>query len=182
MWPTCARTISKRPTGRATAAPSSSIAMATSSDSPLDGDKARSDRHRFRHPLQQRSRDFAGRHAACDQRQLASRSRIARLHPPDHAVARRTALPQKSPSYWHGWSPDGKTLAFVGQRNGDFDIYAIPVRRREKRRASPRQRPGRWSGIFARRKVHLLQFRAYRPHADLAHEARRQRAGTSLLR
>jgi TolB protein len=33
----------------------------------------------------------------------------------------------KSPSYWHGWSPDGKTLAFVGQRNGDFDIYTIPV-------------------------------------------------------
>jgi TolB protein len=32
-----------------------------------------------------------------------------------------------SPSYWHGWSPDGKTLAFVGQRNGDFDIYTIPV-------------------------------------------------------
>jgi len=30
-------------------------------------------------------------------------------------------------SYWHGWSPDGKTLAFVGQRNGDFDIYTIPV-------------------------------------------------------
>ncbi len=34
---------------------------------------------------------------------------------------------QKSPSYWHGWSSDGKTLAFVGQRNGDFDIYAISV-------------------------------------------------------
>ena len=34
---------------------------------------------------------------------------------------------QKSPSYWHGWSPDGKTLAFVGQRNGDFDIYTIPA-------------------------------------------------------
>jgi hypothetical protein len=32
-----------------------------------------------------------------------------------------------SPSYWHGWSPDGKTLAFTGQRNGDFDIYTIPV-------------------------------------------------------
>jgi len=31
-----------------------------------------------------------------------------------------------SPSYWHGWSPDGKTLAFVGERNGDFDIYTIP--------------------------------------------------------
>jgi TolB protein len=32
-----------------------------------------------------------------------------------------------SPSYWHGWSPDGKTLAFVGERNGEFDIYTIPV-------------------------------------------------------
>ncbi len=31
------------------------------------------------------------------------------------------------PSYWHGWSPDGKTLAFIGQRNGEFDVYTIPV-------------------------------------------------------
>lgn len=31
------------------------------------------------------------------------------------------------PSYWHGWSPDGKTLAFVGQRAGEFDIYTVPV-------------------------------------------------------
>ena len=36
-------------------------------------------------------------------------------------------ITQKSPSYWHGWSPDGKMLAFVGERNGDFDIYAIPT-------------------------------------------------------
>lgn len=36
-------------------------------------------------------------------------------------------ITQKSPSYLHGWSPDGKTLAFVGDRNGDFDIYAIPA-------------------------------------------------------
>ena len=36
-------------------------------------------------------------------------------------------ITQYSPSYWHGWSPDGKTLAFPGQRNGDFDIYTIPV-------------------------------------------------------
>lgn len=39
-------------------------------------------------------------------------------------TARRVT--KNSPSYWHGWSPDGKTLAFVGQRNGDFDIYTIP--------------------------------------------------------
>jgi TolB protein len=36
-------------------------------------------------------------------------------------------ITQNSPSYWHGWSPDGKTLAFVGQRNGDFDIYTLPA-------------------------------------------------------
>lgn len=34
---------------------------------------------------------------------------------------------KEGPSYWHGWSPDGKTLAFVGERNGDFDIYTIPT-------------------------------------------------------
>jgi len=32
---------------------------------------------------------------------------------------------KESPSYWHGWSPDGKTLAFVGERNSNFDIYTI---------------------------------------------------------
>ena len=36
-------------------------------------------------------------------------------------------ITKNSPSYWHGWSPDGTTLAFVGQRNGDFDIYTIPI-------------------------------------------------------
>jgi TolB protein len=36
-------------------------------------------------------------------------------------------ITSKSPSYWHGWSPDGKTIAFTGQRDGEFDIYAIPA-------------------------------------------------------
>lgn len=32
------------------------------------------------------------------------------------------------PSYWHGWSPDGGTLAYVAGRNGqDFKIYTIDV-------------------------------------------------------
>ena len=35
--------------------------------------------------------------------------------------------PGAGSSYWHGWSPDGRTLAFVGERNRDFDIYAIPA-------------------------------------------------------
>lgn len=31
------------------------------------------------------------------------------------------------PSYWHGWSPDGHTLAYCAKRNGNFDIYTIPT-------------------------------------------------------
>ena len=40
----------------------------------------------------------------------------------------------KAPSFWHGWSPDGRTLAFVGRRDGEFDIYAIAVSGGEERR------------------------------------------------
>jgi TolB protein len=29
------------------------------------------------------------------------------------------------PSYWHGWSPDGKTLAYCARRGDDYDIYTI---------------------------------------------------------
>ncbi len=38
-----------------------------------------------------------------------------------------TLVTQNRPSYWHGWSPDGKTLAYCGIRNQVFDIYTIPV-------------------------------------------------------
>lgn len=29
--------------------------------------------------------------------------------------------------FWHGWSPDGKTLAYTGLKDGDFDIYTIDI-------------------------------------------------------
>jgi hypothetical protein len=38
-----------------------------------------------------------------------------------------TLVTQSGPSYWHGWSPDGKTLAYCAERSGEFDIYTIPV-------------------------------------------------------
>lgn len=40
----------------------------------------------------------------------------------------------KAPSFWHGWSPDGKTLAYVGRRGDEWDIYTIPVGGGEERR------------------------------------------------
>jgi TolB protein len=39
-----------------------------------------------------------------------------------------------APSYWHGWSPDGSTLVFTGQRAGNFDIYSISVNGGEEKR------------------------------------------------
>jgi Tol biopolymer transport system component len=36
-------------------------------------------------------------------------------------------ITEGAPSYWHGWSPDGQTLAYCAERNGEFDIYTIPA-------------------------------------------------------
>lgn len=33
----------------------------------------------------------------------------------------------QGPSYLHGWSPDGKRLAYCAARNGQYDIYTISV-------------------------------------------------------
>ncbi len=38
-----------------------------------------------------------------------------------------TLVQDKSPSYWHGWSPDGKTLAYVAKRGPTFQIYTCPA-------------------------------------------------------
>ena len=37
-------------------------------------------------------------------------------------------------SYFHGWSPDGKWLAFVGQRNGKFELYRVAAAGGEEQR------------------------------------------------
>jgi len=37
------------------------------------------------------------------------------------------AVTPNVPSYWHGWSPDGKRLAYCAERNGEYDVYTISV-------------------------------------------------------
>lgn len=39
-----------------------------------------------------------------------------------------------APSYLHGWSPDGSTLAYCAMRGGEFDIYTIPAQGGVERR------------------------------------------------
>jgi Tol biopolymer transport system component len=39
-----------------------------------------------------------------------------------------TRITEKGPSYWHGWSPDGKWLTYCAERNGNYDVYKIPAK------------------------------------------------------
>ncbi len=76
------------------------------------------------------------------------------------------------PSYWHGWSPDNATLAFVGQRGGDFDIYSISVNGGEEKRLTtapglddgPEYSPdGQWIYFNSERTGHM---QIWRMHPD----------------
>jgi Tol biopolymer transport system component len=40
----------------------------------------------------------------------------------------------KTPSYYHGWSPDGRTLVYCAKRDDNFDLFAIGVEGGEERR------------------------------------------------
>jgi len=46
--------------------------------------------------------------------------------PIDGGVPQRVT--QNAPSYWHGWSPDGKYLIYTANRNDQWNIYRIPVK------------------------------------------------------
>ncbi|MRR23122.1 biopolymer transporter TolR [bacterium] len=36
------------------------------------------------------------------------------------------------PSYLHGWSPDGRWLTYTAERNGEYDIYKISVKKKKE--------------------------------------------------
>ena len=40
---------------------------------------------------------------------------------------------EKGPSYWHGWSPDGKMLVYCAERNGEYDVYQSPAKGGEEK-------------------------------------------------
>jgi TolB protein len=69
--------------------------------------------------------------AISDQSQGDGKSVIYTLPSAGGTPRRVTPL---APSYWHGWSPDGKTLAYCAERDGEYDVYTIPVGGGEERR------------------------------------------------
>lgn len=66
---------------------------------------------------------FDGRWLAISSRSGEAGSLIYTV--PSGGGAARLVTPM-GPSYWHGWSPDGQTLAYCAGRNGNYDIYSIP--------------------------------------------------------
>jgi Tol biopolymer transport system component len=64
--------------------------------------------------------------AVSDQSDPDGKSRIHVLH-----IDGRSArlVTEDAPSYWHGWSPDGLTLAYVAARGGgkSLNIYTVPA-------------------------------------------------------
>ncbi|MCX7007166.1 MAG: hypothetical protein NTY53_07945 [Kiritimatiellaeota bacterium] len=43
-------------------------------------------------------------------------------------------LTPHAPSYWHGWSPDGRTIAYCAQRDGKYGLFTIPAGDGEEKR------------------------------------------------
>jgi TolB protein len=66
-----------------------------------------------------------GRSLAISHTDRVLRQSVISLVPKEGGKPKRVT--EKGPSYWHGWSPDGKTLAYCAERNGEFDVYTMPV-------------------------------------------------------
>jgi Tol biopolymer transport system component len=52
---------------------------------------------------------------------------ISRIYILPFAGGSPQLVTEKGPSYLHGWSPDGKRLAYCAEREGQYDIYTISV-------------------------------------------------------
>ncbi|HYT75532.1 MAG TPA: hypothetical protein VEL79_12330 [Vicinamibacterales bacterium] len=65
--------------------------------------------------------------AISDQSQPVNGQRPSRIYKVPVGGGAATLLTEQGPSYFHGWSPDGRTLAYCAERNGNFDVYTISV-------------------------------------------------------
>ena len=52
---------------------------------------------------------------------------ISRIYSLPLAGGHPALVTENGPSYLHGWSPDGKRLAYCAERGGQYDIYTISV-------------------------------------------------------
>ncbi len=65
--------------------------------------------------------------AISDQSQTVEGRRPSLIYKVPFGTGAATLLTAQGPSYFHGWSPDGRTLTYCAERNGNFDVYTIGV-------------------------------------------------------
>ena len=65
--------------------------------------------------------------AISDQSQTVDGQRPSLIYTVPIAGGTPRLVTEQGPSYFHGWSPDGKTLAYCAERDGNFDVYTISV-------------------------------------------------------
>ena len=65
--------------------------------------------------------------AISDQSQTVGGSRPSLVYTVPVGGGAVKRLTEQGPSYFHGWSPDGKTLVYCAERNGNFDVYSVSV-------------------------------------------------------
>jgi TolB protein len=63
--------------------------------------------------------------AISDQSQILNGQRPSLIYKVPVGGGAATLLTADGPSYFHGWSPDGRTLTYCGGQNGNFDVYTI---------------------------------------------------------
>jgi Tol biopolymer transport system component len=65
--------------------------------------------------------------AISDQSQVLNGQRPSLIYKISVGGREATRLTAEGPAYFHGWSPDGRTLTYCGGLNGNFDVYTISV-------------------------------------------------------
>ncbi|MGK7397019.1 MAG: biopolymer transporter TolR [Candidatus Cyclobacteriaceae bacterium M3_2C_046] len=68
---------------------------------------------------------FDGNTLAISHRSEETKNSIIYTLPVTGGVPRQVT--PKGPSYWHGWSPDGRVVTYCAERNGEYDVYIKPV-------------------------------------------------------
>jgi TolB protein len=65
--------------------------------------------------------------AISDQSQTINNQRPSLIYTVPVAGGPPKRVTELGPSYFHGWSPDGRLITYCGQRNGNFDVYTVPA-------------------------------------------------------
>ena len=100
--------------------------------------------------------------AISDQSQTVSGQRPSLIYTVPVGGGRPKLVTEKGPSYFHGWSPDGKALTYCGQRDGNFDIYTVSVSGGPETRLTTDAGKDDGPEYLTGRSAHLLQFRSHR--------------------